>query len=150
MEQLISDEGEKMEDKNAQNYAGSHNRSVLFSDTLLHDKHPDTAVAYKAKVQNTLGSDDITLAAALQNADEGQMWKAANKVELTLLIDKCHMFQIVRKEDYSSRTSEEKIQAHDIAETQAKQASRDIQVQILSCVAADKDWELMYFTPFLQ
>ena len=48
------------------------------------------------------------------------------------------------------RTSEEKIQAHDIAETQAKQASRDIQVQILSCVAADKDWELMYFTPFLQ
>jgi len=62
------------------------------------------------------------------------MWKAAIKVEPTLLIDKCHMFQIVRKEDYSSRTSEENKQAHDIADTQAKQASRDIQVQMLSCV----------------
>ena len=132
MEQLISDEGEKMEDKNAQNYAGSHNRSVLFSDTLLHDKHPDTAVAYKAKVQNTLGSDDITLAAALQDAAEWPMRKEAIKLELTSLINRHHVFQIVRKEDIPPE-SEENVQAYDIAETQAKQASRDIQVQMSSC-----------------
>ena len=34
---------------------------------------------------------------------------------------------------YSFRASEENTQAYDIAETQAKQASRDIQVQMWSC-----------------
>ena len=98
MDELVRDEREKKEYKNARSYAGSHDRSVLFSDALLHDKHPDTAVAYKAKVKNTLGSDDVSLAAALQSADEWPMWKEAIKVELTSLIDKRHVFQIVKED----------------------------------------------------
>jgi len=55
-----------------------------------------------AKVKNTLGSDDITLAAALQDAAEWPMRKEAIKLELTSLINRHHVFQIVRKEDIPS------------------------------------------------
>jgi len=46
MDELVHDERKKMQHKNAQNFAASHDQSELFADALLHDKHPDTIVAY--------------------------------------------------------------------------------------------------------
>ena len=82
MEELIRDDQEKMASKHGLEYDGCYDRSYSFSETLVHDKHPDTALAYKAKVKNPLGSDDVSLAAALQNADEWPLWKEAIRVEL--------------------------------------------------------------------
>jgi hypothetical protein len=38
--------------------------AYTFADWLVHDQHPEIAVAYAAKVKNPLGSDDLTLAQA--------------------------------------------------------------------------------------
>ena len=52
---------------------------------------PDDA----AKVKNPLGSDDLTLAEALEIKEEVPMWKEAIRVELTSLIQKRNVFKIV-------------------------------------------------------
>jgi len=98
MEELIGDDRKKMvffvtiKTKHPLESERSYDRSYSFSDALVHDKHPDTTLAYKAEVKNPLGSDDVSLSAALQNADELPSWKEATRDELTSLIEKWHVF----------------------------------------------------------
>ena len=61
-------------------YYGRYDRSYTFPDTLVRDKHPDTALAYKAKVKNPLGLDAVPLSAALPNVVEWQLWKSGTDV----------------------------------------------------------------------
>ena len=61
-------------------YNGGYKLSYSFSDALVHDKPPETALAYKAKVKNPLGLDAVPLSAALPNVVEWQLWKSGTDV----------------------------------------------------------------------
>ena len=101
MEELIRDYEEKMVSKYALEYDGSSScgQSYSFFDVLVHDRHPDIALAYKAlaykaNVRNRHGFNNVYLSAAHQNADKWQLWKAAIRVKLTSLIEKQRVFRL--------------------------------------------------------
>ncbi len=106
MEQLIREDQEKMSSNEVFQDTGSYNKAYSFTALLAHDEYPETAAAYAAKVKNPLGSDDLTLAEALEIKEEVPMWKEAIRVELTSLIQKRNVFKIVTMMKYLLSTDQ--------------------------------------------
>jgi hypothetical protein len=97
---LIREDEEKAQAKDVWNNQNKYDRSFSFPEVLEHDDHPEKVHAYAAKlVPNLFDKDEITLVQAKQSAAEWPKWEEAIRTELSSLIVKNDVFEIVDYKD---------------------------------------------------